>query len=253
MKHRICFFSLVIGFLIITGCSDENEGKIEELESEIDGLNEEINELTEQLDSRDETISSLETEISELEEEINRLEEEKNKLDEKLNETANGDELRNAADNVVIALENKNFQNLSEYVHPSRGVRFSPYGYVNKDEDLQFSNEEVASFHEDTTEYEWGTQDGSGHTIRLTPEEYYEEYIYIRDFSREAEVIAINEIESYGNVIVNVEEKYEDAQFVSYYVSETEGELNWANLILVFEEEDDNWYLVAIVVDRWTT
>ncbi|MFA9556840.1 hypothetical protein ACERII_06035 [Evansella sp. AB-rgal1] len=256
MQKKMFILSTIVTFLILfTACANGNEENTNEntanLQDEIDELTEELANLQAELDARDETISELEAEIRE-------LENDQGSNDESNNDNGSEDivvdeeRLRDRADNVVIALENINFQSLANYVHPEKGVQFSPYGYVNDEEDLVFSADEVAAFREDTEEYDWGTQDGSGHTISLTPVEYYEEYIYIRDFSRNAQEIAINEIESHGNIIVNVEEAYPDADFVSYYVAASEEELDWANLILAFEEHDGDWYLVGLAVDRWT-
>ncbi|QGS68387.1 hypothetical protein CV093_06840 [Oceanobacillus sp. 143] len=63
----------------------------------------------------------------------------------------------------------------------------------------------------------------------------------------------MNNIKTRGSMIVNVQEVYPDASFVSYYVEGTEQELDWADLILVFEKDQDNWYLVGLAVDRYTT
>ncbi|ADU31974.1 hypothetical protein [Evansella cellulosilytica] len=253
--NLLSWMLIVIVVLLMTACNngdepvEENEDSdIASLEADIEALESIIDQLQDELAKRDETISELESELG-IEDSDSTGEGESNNESPSSSENST---LRERANLVVGSLENKNFNTLANYVHPEKGVRFSPYGYVDTDEHLIFQSEEVKGFTYDTEEYEWGTEDGTGYAITLTPSEYYEEYIYIRDFSRMSSDIVENEIESYGNIIVNVEEKYPEAEFVSYYVTPSDNELNWANLILAFEEYEGEWYLVGIAVDRWT-
>lgn len=238
---------IAVLILLLSACNDVNEANTDDLigalQADIEQLNEQNEQLKDQLVERDNRIAELESELQETENNSNSSDE----------TAADEDYLKDRADNVVIALENKNFESLATYVHPDKGIRFSPYGHVNPEEDLLFTAEEVTAFAQDTEEYEWGTEDGSGHPIVMTPSQYYEEYIYIRDFSRESQEIAVNKIESHGNIPVNVEEEYPEADFVNYLVAANEDQLNWANLILAFEEYEGEWYLVGLAVDRWTT
>ncbi|UTR12337.1 hypothetical protein MM300_08620 [Evansella sp. LMS18] len=260
------------------------EEELQELEQRISEKEEELNTVKEDIETTEEELQAVQNELNELEEELSQKRNELASVEEELEEAqgrqedsesgdnndedpadngdgenaanGNGDteheQIQEKADSVVIGLENEDFGTVATHVHPEKGVRFSPYGHVDTEEHLVFSREEVRNFMEDEEEYMWGTQDGSGHPIELTPAEYYEEYIYIRDFSRSAEEINYNEVESRGNTIVNVEEVYPDANFMEYYVSEEEEDLNWAALILAFEKLDGEWYLTGIAVDRWT-
>lgn len=257
------------------------EEELQELEQRINEKEEELNAVEEDKESTEEELQAVQNELNELEEELSQKRNELASVEEELEEAqgrqedsesgdnsedhayneeggndANGDsdyeQIQEKANSVVTGLENEDFGTVATHVHPEKGVRFSPYGHVDTEEHLVFSREEVRNLMEDEEEYIWGTQDGSGHPIELTPAEYYEEYIYIRDFSRSAEEVNYNEVESRGNTIVNVEEVYPDADFMEYYVSEEEEDLNWAALILAFEKLDGEWYLTGIAVDRWT-
>ncbi|MDG5786790.1 hypothetical protein QA612_04745 [Evansella sp. AB-P1] len=259
IKFPIFTLTFVSFLLIISGCNNDNDDGENNNNNEVDSLQAQIEELNEEISQLRSDLAEKEDEIADLESQLDEQNGDSGDNGTNNNGQTNGDSdptqdevLRNRADQVVIALENMNFTSLGEYVHPEQGVLFSPYGHVDFDEDLSFSAEEVGNFANDNEEYDWGTQDGSGHPIEMTPTEYYEEYIYIRDFSRESSEIVVNDIEEYGNIIVNVEEAFPEANFVSYYVTPTEGELDWANLILAFEEYDGEWYLVGLVVDRWT-
>ncbi|MBP2077010.1 hypothetical protein [Oceanobacillus polygoni] len=172
---------------------------------------------------------------------------------EEAHEIATSEEqLRVHGDLIVDALDKADFDQLATFVHPEKGIRFSPYVFIEEEEQLVFEAEQVRAFSNDDEVYDWGTEDGTGDTIQLTPNAYYNDYIYIRDFIESNEVL-VNDIEARGNMLMNVEEVYPEASFVSYYVPGTDVELDWANLILAFEEVNGDWYLVGIIVDRWTT
>ncbi len=247
----ISILTIVTVLFVLPACTTaeengtDNDGDVATWETQIENLNEEIEQLRSQVSEKDEEIAVLN---EQLQANANSDEEETRGEETVLDE----EHLRERADDVVIALEYKNFESLANVVHPEKGVRFSPYAHIDTEQHLTFEAEEVMEFGNDEEKYTWGVQDGSGHEINLTPSEYYEQYIYIRDFSREASVININEIEAHGNLLINVEEVYPDADFVSYYVTPGEDELDWANLILAFEEFDGDWYLVGLAVDRWT-
>ncbi|RDW19772.1 hypothetical protein [Oceanobacillus chungangensis] len=270
MKKAGLFLFVLVGFLFLSACSDSTNGQAEN--EELDKLNDRITQLEEDKQAKDEELAAKDKQITELESTIVNLEnqlenpqagEEEVPVDEEAAEEVPSDsedtdevasdeeQLRETADAVVDALGNKDFASFASFVHPAKGVRFSPYIYVDVEEHLQFSAEKIGNFTNDSETYTWGSVDGSGNPIELTPSEYYDEFIFIRDFTQ-ADEVTINDIQTRGSMIVNVEEVYPEASFVSYYVDGTKQELDWADLILVFEKEKDTWYLVGLVVDRYT-
>ncbi len=76
------------------------------------------------------------------------------------------------AEKVIKTIASKDFETLSEYVHPDKGVRFTPYTYVSIKNDIVFGKEKVDDFFQDNNIYLWGNYDGSGEPIRLTPSKY---------------------------------------------------------------------------------
>ena len=162
------------------------------------------------------------------------------------------------ADRAMATLEiikNRDFAALAEVAHPS-GVRFSPYGHVNTGEggDLVFSPEQIAVFGTDETRYTWGSYDGTGFPIELTPREYFDEFVYTADFVN-AETVSYNEIAHSGNTLENQFEVYPNAIIVEYHFSgfdpQYEG-LDWQSLRLAFEEHQGTWYLVGVIHNQWT-
>jgi len=165
------------------------------------------------------------------------------------------EDLATAADEAVKALREKDMERLAALVHPTKGVRFSPYGYVRTeaDGDLVFTADQVRGLMEDKTVYQWGVYDGSGEPIELTFAEYYDKFVYDQDFAN-ASKKAVDEIIGTGNTLINLDEAYPNGRFVEYHYPGTEeyDHMDWASLRLVFEEVDGLWYLVGIVHDQWT-
>ncbi|MDA3130864.1 YobA family protein [Aliibacillus thermotolerans] len=156
------------------------------------------------------------------------------------------------AEKVVTALHNEDFATLASIVHPEKGVRFSPYAHVLPEEHISFTSDQVRSFMEDENSYIWGSKDGKGTPIELTPSAYYEDYLYIKKFA-EVDGSFVTELKERGNTLHNADEIYPEAQFVEYYVpASDEIGMDWASLILAFEEVDGMWYVVGIIIDRWT-
>ena len=156
--------------------------------------------------------------------------------------------------NVLELLKTKDMDDLSDYIHPSKGVRFSPYGYVDVDDHLVFTSEEIENLDDDPGIYTWGAYDGSGEPIELDFNEYYDRFIFDQDFSN-PQIIGNNVRIGQGNTLENIGEVYPEGRFVELHFQgfdpQYEG-IDWASLRLVFEEVDGDWYLVGIVHDQWT-
>jgi len=162
--------------------------------------------------------------------------------------------IKETSDKVIRALKDKDAQAISDFVHPEKGVRFTPYTSVDLKQDLVFTAEEVKNFFNDKKKYMWGYYDGIGDEIILTPAEYYDVFVYSKDFAN-AEKIGYNEILSYGNAVENQFEAYPGAIIVEYYFSgfdpKYEG-MDWQSLRLVFEEYKGDWKLSGIIHNQWT-
>ena len=161
---------------------------------------------------------------------------------------------------IIMALKNRNLENLSRLVHPDKGVRFSPYTYVRvapgspEGADLVFSSTHIANFFADQTVYHWGQFDGSGKPIDLTFEAYFERFIYDADFAR-PHAVGYNEVIGRGNTINNIVQVYPNAVAIEYHFEgfdPTFAGLDWRSLRLVLEEKEGDWYLVGLVHDEWT-
>jgi hypothetical protein len=153
---------------------------------------------------------------------------------------------------VINALKNKDVRTLASYVHPTKGVRFSPYGYIDTAKDLTFRRKDVRKIYA-LPAYVWGQADGSGDDIKLDFAGFYKKFVYDKDFAR-APTVGYNRIVKQGNTTVNVTQAYPNGKFVEYHFPGTKKNngMDWKSLRLIFEKSGRNWYLVGVSHDEWT-
>ncbi|AKG37295.1 copper amine oxidase N-terminal domain-containing protein [Paenibacillus durus] len=154
----------------------------------------------------------------------------------------------------VQALKVKDWAALSSMVHSTRGVRFSPYGYVDTAKDIVLSRSKIAAAGADGTVRTWGAYDGTGDPIKLTFAQYYDKFIYSADFA-EAPEMGYNQTIGTGNSLNNARSVYPDAIVVEYHYDGFDPQydgMDWQSLRLVFVKEGGQWMLVGIIHDQWT-
>ena len=162
--------------------------------------------------------------------------------------------LLNVACTVVQALRQQDYSSVASFVHPSKGVTFTPYSTVDPDSDRVFSREEIMNLTQDSTIYTWGTVDGRGSPIELTMEDYFARYVFNADYSQ-APQIGVDRILMHGNALENLKEAYPQGRFVDFCyprLDEANEGLDWCSLKLVFEPVGSNWLLVGVVHGEWT-
>lgn len=154
---------------------------------------------------------------------------------------------------VISLIRDRNYKELSKFVHPQKGIRFSPYSYVTK-QDLVFTASKVANFGSDKTKYIWGIFDGSGFDIEYTPAEYFNRFVYNKDFIKLG-TVSYNKTQGIGNTFENQFEVYPNSTIVEYYYpgSKKYSGIDWSSLCMVYEKYNGKWYLVGIIHNEWTT
>ena len=161
-----------------------------------------------------------------------------------------------AAATVMRLLENGDMENLASWVHPEKGLRFSPYAYVDIEKDIVFSRDEVKKIMDDPAKYIWRTYAGNGDLINMSYAEYHQKFVYDADFIGLAK-ISLNEGLGEGTTINNLNEIYppDTHDFVEYHIDgidPTYDGMDWRSLRLVFEKMGDDRILVGIIHDQWT-
>lgn len=69
---------------------------------------------------------------------------------------------------VVARLARKDIAGLASMAHPKKGIRFSPYAYVEPEEDIVLSSAEIMQLWDSGKVLKWGYWDGEGGDIDFT-------------------------------------------------------------------------------------
>ena len=235
--QRLFFLSITLVLaLILIGCSSNNN---------------ELNELKNQLQIQEIAINDLIFERDELEEEVIELKDQIKILE--LNSLQSNSLLITAIETVEL-LKDKNMNSLSSYIHPNKGVRFTPYSYVDLQEDLMFSSQQIINLLQSSQVYTWGAFDGTGDPIQKNFNDYFDRFVYDKDYSN-PHIIGNNVEIGTGNSINNITQAYPNGQFVEFHFTGFDpqyGGMDWRSLRLVFEELNNTWHLVGIIHSEWT-
>lgn len=149
---------------------------------------------------------------------------------------ASGTELLDAASDILELIKGSDYHSLSKIVHPESGVLFSPYATISPQTARIFSASEVKDFAGDKQTYVWGTLDGSGVPIEMSPSEYFAHFVFNLDYTR-AELIGIDNIVRSGNSLENISEVYPNMRFVDFHMPPVSTvDQNWSSLRLGFTE-----------------
>ncbi|RSK26605.1 hypothetical protein EJF36_06895 [Bacillus sp. HMF5848] len=158
---------------------------------------------------------------------------------------------------IVEALKNHDMETVVAHSivsdNEGEGLLFSPYIYIENNA-LTLTQSELLNFFSITSTYTWGVEDGTGFPIELTPSDYFNRYVYNKDYSNPDEV-HVNNLMQRGNLINNVASVFPGAAYVEFFIEGDPniGGMDWGSLLFVFEQNTSGYYqLVAIVHDEWT-
>ena len=192
--------------------------------------------------------------IKEKDEKIADLEKRIKDLEEKSNNQNTPNNIISTAIDVMELLKNKDMNSLSQYVHPTLGVRFTPYFNVDTQTDQTFTSAQVMGLMQNKQVLNWGVYDGSGEPIDLNFSDYYDKFIYDQDFLN-PELIGNNYAIGKGNMEDNVAVAYPNGQFIEFHFTQFDPQyegIDWESLRLVFEQYNNTWCLVGIIHGQWT-
>lgn len=169
---------------------------------------------------------------------------------------ANKDSVLSATTKEVLTLfKDKNYAKLDSFIHPTEGIRFSPYATVEPGSDKKFTREEFLKLvtTDKNKKFTWGTADGSGDPIVLTPAAYFGKFVYDGNFLSPKRA-GVNVVLGKGNSVNNLKQAYPNAEFTENYLDGTKkyGGMDWKSVRLVYKLENGRYYLVGIVHDQWT-
>ncbi len=159
--------------------------------------------------------------------------------------------LESRAAAVAQVLASRDFEALASFVHPEKGLRFSPYLSM-RESDRLVAMKMVSRLFDDRASYHWGMADASGLSLSMSFADYFSRFVWDRDFLH-APQVTVNRRAGLGTGLDNTRVFYPDGEFVEYHFPPTqEGALDWASLRLVFVKFHGAYFLVAIAHDGWT-
>ena len=155
---------------------------------------------------------------------------------------------------VAACIQADDFAGLSAWIHPEKGVMFTPYSTVDPERDLTFTAAEVAGFATDKKLYLWGLTDAEGAPIQMTALDYMHRYVGGFDYSH-APMTSVGIVLKTGNSVENVAEAYPGSTFVELHIPQIDPKLegfDWSSLKVVFEENQGRLKVIALIHSEWT-
>lgn len=161
-----------------------------------------------------------------------------------------------AADDVQALLGAGEYETLSGFVDPARGVAISPYAFVGDDAQV-LSPAQVAGAATDDEVLLWGYTDGEGEPIETTILQRFETIAGDPGLTS-TDVIGFDVRVGTSTSIDNIAERFPSADVVEYHFDGTSlyGDFDWSSVRFVFDTENPaptgRPALLAIVQDTWT-
>ena len=169
--------------------------------------------------------------------------------------TTTEDSLAARSKALLSAVRDRDARTIAGFIHPAKGVRLSPYAYVEKVGDQVLTAAQFVEAFNDEAPRWWGVEDATGDPLMMSCADYFGRFVYDADFM-EAKQTSIGTPIGRGNTINNAAEAYPAATIVEYHFPgfdpQYEG-LDWRSLRLVFEQAEGDWFLVGIIHDEWTS
>ncbi len=163
------------------------------------------------------------------------------------------DSIKATGRQVLTFLKERNYPELVKYFS-AKGVRFVPFGFIDTNNSKLLTSESFLESVDKKWTLTWGSYDGTGDPIKLTVAAYLKKFVYNADYLN-AEAIAFDSVMKKGNSINNIKDIYPNHHYLDYHFSgfdqKHEG-MDWTSLRLVFEQQDGQYFLVAIIHDQWT-
>jgi len=245
---KVLWIFMLIPLLTFTACNN-SASQISEMKSELESVKTDNSQLASEIVEKDEEILSLEETVTALENDILASE-----VEPAINSSGPSASIVSTSADVIEAMSNQDFATLSTFIHPTQGVRFTPYTYVDTVNDVVFNSVQVANMAVDSSVILWGAFDGTGDPIQMTALDYFDAFVYDEDYIN-PHMIGFNTTIQTGSMIDNRGTVYPSGDYVEYHFTGLdpiyEG-LDWSSLTLVYEEVGSVWYLVGIINHQWT-
>jgi hypothetical protein len=235
-KALIIIFTLSL--IVLVGCSS-SDVDMSPYDSKIAALEEKVKELESQIESNNDSIELV----------SKSLEDYKITMPQIVDNDSQNELYLKALDTLKL-IKGKKYEELSNIVHPQKGLLFSPYGLIDNENAIVLTQEKVKRLKENTQLFIWGYEYNSSEIIMMTFENYYHNYVYNYEYTKSRN-IGINDIVGDNRTVDNIKEIFPQGEYVDFYLpAMTDDNKSWTSLRLVFEQFEGMYYLVGIVGDR---
>lgn len=165
-------------------------------------------------------------------------------------ESLNVEEISNE---IIEAIIDKDMKTIAKYVHPEKGLLFSPYIYVEEDA-VVIDKKDIQTLLKSNHVFNWGLYDGKGTPIQLTATDYFDAFLDMTPYLEPDEIL-IDLLQERGNTLNNIDEKFPNSKVIEYYYdgSEEFSGIDWSSVLFIYDEVENGMYnLRAIIRDMWT-
>ncbi len=162
-------------------------------------------------------------------------------------------DLKVVSEKIMIAIKEKNYEALANFVHPTEGVRFSATSIIDVKNDKVLTKDLILELSKSKKKFKWGVDEGIGDPINLSINNYFDQFVYDVDFIKLAKK-ELNKVTNSVEPTRTIKNVYPKSQFVEYYYAgdgkKYDG-LDWKALTLIFKNENNNAYLIGISHRQW--
>ena len=172
---------------------------------------------------------------------------------EKIQRVTQQDSIEAVGLKALTALQTKDYEAFAALFHPTEGVRFSPYGFIDPTHKQVLAKDFLEAVTRNWI-LTWGHVDGSGEAIKIRVKAYIDKFVYNADYLHAPQKSYDSTIGK-GNSIDNLKDTYPQLHFTEYHFKgfdEKYRGLDWTSLRFVFKKYNNAYYLVAVIHDQWT-
>lgn len=150
---------------------------------------------------------------------------------------------------VLQSIKDKNLNTLSSFVHPEKGARFSQF-IARYDSDLVLSSKEIVDIFNDKEVYFWGYNIFTDQPINENKSKMFT-WIVEQDYTLAKEITYNNPTDKHGYP-EPYNKDYPGSIIVECFYEGENKDLDWKTRRIVFEEFQDQWFIVGFNNAFWT-
>lgn len=150
---------------------------------------------------------------------------------------------------VLKYIKNKDLSNLSNFVHPEKGVRFGFFIGINNNE-LVFTSDDLKTFFEDESVIYWGDNIFTSQPINDTKKNIFSRVAW-QDYTKAKSITFNNPTKKHGYP-ERYQKDYPESIVVECFYEGKNKDFDWKGKRVVFQKYNEEWYIVGFHNSFWT-